>query len=255
MPISKTCERCEKTFNVRPRDNSQRFCSRDCKIIYEADFGRVGAHKPETEFKCATCTKPFSMKPGAVRAYQNKWGKLPLYCSTGCGGIGRRLPESAWQVTCIQCNELMPIQRKPGGTVNRQKRLCSTKCRSEFRRLAYQRNHPDQKPTKRITKNGYVRVVVPGISGRPSRDVFEHRYVMEQHLGRELYPDETVHHRDGNRQHNALENLELFSSRHGPGQRVVDKIDFALEIIQRYPDFAKIRGFVLQAVDPLPSVP
>jgi hypothetical protein len=66
--------------------------------------------------------------------------------------------------------------------------------------------------------------------------VFEHILVAEQILGRYLEPGESVHHRNGVRDDNRPENLELWTRPQPSGIRVSDAIAWAREILERYED-------------------
>jgi len=64
--------------------------------------------------------------------------------------------------------------------------------------------------------------------------VFEHVLVAEELLGRFLRPDERIHHRNGVRDDNRPENLELWTRPQPSGIRVSDALDWAREILTRY---------------------
>ncbi len=57
---------------------------------------------------------------------------------------------------------------------------------------------------------------------------------MEGIIGRPLRPEENVHHKNGQRDDNRPENLELWSRSQPAGQRVEDKLAWAMEIVELY---------------------
>lgn len=119
------------------------------------------------------------------------------------------------EATCECCGKAF-TKRAPSGGGRPGSRLnvfCSRPCEARGRRV------PD---LRRIRDDGYVVVRLPdgwpwGGNGSYQGTMLEHRMVMTLHLDRRLEAHETVHHINGDKTDNRLENLQLRTGRHGRG--------------------------------------
>lgn len=95
-------------------------------------------------------------------------------------------------------------------------------------------NHPSWKGG-RLVRGGYILVKNHEHCRSDKKGyVLEHLLVMEQHLGRPVDEDESVHHKNGIKDDNRIENLELRTHYHPEGQTVEEMVKFCINYLRRY---------------------
>lgn len=91
---------------------------------------------------------------------------------------------------------------------------------------------PNWKGGRFRTTDGYIRILRPGhLSANGRGYVMEHRLVMEEHLGRDLEPSEIVHHINGIRDDNRIENLILVTRDNHRGKVVCPRCQHTFAIL------------------------
>ena len=184
------CEHCGKEIESK---QAKRFCSTTCWYAFT---------KARRTVHCEICGKLYERVVKSQRA-----------CSVECGNKLKRADRTC---TCESCGKAFT---RPHG---KSQRFCSRRCSMLTREARGEgKSLPDG--TRRKTTAGYINRKVG------SGWMQEHRFIMEQKLGRKLHPRERIHHKNGDRSDNRPENLELWamkgSSKKDPaGQRWHDLI-------------------------------
>ena len=153
------------------------------------------------EFNCDQCNKKFKAFPSHRR------GKFK-FCKYACKKLFQTGKHHVGNTSrCVICNKKYWI--KPYA-IQRGRRCCSWKCRSELLKRKTGQKSPKWKGGTQKHSGGYLEQPHTQLRGRAKR-ILQHRRVMEEYLGRKLLRKEVVHHVDGNKKNNEIENLELMT--------------------------------------------
>jgi hypothetical protein len=160
---------------------------------------------------CGYCKKEIRRYPYQLKHSNNG------FCNRSCWAKwqNEERNKSRNTETCIECG--VRFNRQPSrAKYNNGHHLCSLECRSKWHSG---KNHHMWKGGIRLRKDGYIDIASSHVPDaykpmiRSSQGVvMEHRLVMAQHVGRPLKSHEVVHHKNGIRDDNRIENLELHSA-------------------------------------------
>lgn len=146
-------------------------------------------------------------------------------------GLERWVPLNRPDILCRKCcGKLHHEQNQPHLAEHRDGCACM-KCRISRGELVRENNPSWNGGIRNNVANGYVAVLLPDdhpmaeMTWTTDSYVLEHRLVMAEYLGRPLKSYEYVHHINGLKDDNRIENLELWIQPHPSGIRLLDYAD------------------------------
>lgn len=185
--INHACEYCGKIKQYKSPSLIKRFCSHKCANQWKWKHVRKKAE--QTTLICPYCKKTFQISTSEYKVRTKK--PHELYCSRECW---KKSVEKHEKI-CSGCN-------KPFIPKDKRNTFCSKKCYQEYAKTTGIR-----KRTGFWMENGYKVLYNNGNSRK------EHILVMEKYLGRKLNKGEVVHHIDGNKTNNDINNLKLMTAK------------------------------------------
>ncbi|HEC64380.1 MAG TPA: HNH endonuclease [bacterium] len=196
MTIIRKCPTCNTKFLTYPskiKIGRGKHCSRRCRRHTNESKDKISKARKGiilsmyTFRKCITCNKQFRTFPSKIKIGHGKC------CSHECRQFTKKHRKNISKA--LEGIKRSKETRRKSGIARKQEKHYNWKGGRAYRR-------------------GYILIGIPG-----NKYIFEHRLVMEKHLGRPLEKKEIIHHKGikypigciENKRDNRIENLQLIS--------------------------------------------